>query len=169
MNDIIATVLRASVHRFIGRLGCDPELKTFDSGACVARANIAINKPGAKRGDGQQPDWFTVQLWDQAGVEFADQCRQGQLIDVTGRVKSERWTDRNTGEEKMRLVVMAEKWALVDSQAPQQPAPAAAPAVAPAAGVPAPAQHAAYAAAGYQPAPAAAAPPSPVDEDKIPF
>jgi hypothetical protein len=31
-------------------------------------------------------------------------------------VKSERWTDKNTGEEKMRLMVMAEKWALVDSQ-----------------------------------------------------
>jgi single-strand DNA-binding protein len=136
MNDIIATVLRASVHRFIGRLGGDPELKTFDSGACVARANIAINKPGAKKDDGQQPDWFTVQIWDQAGIEFADQCRKGQLLDVTGRVKSERWTDRN-GEEKTRLVVMAEQWALVDSQGQRQPAPAAAPAVAPAAGAPA--------------------------------
>jgi single-strand DNA-binding protein len=159
MNDIIATVLRASVHRFIGRLGGDPELKFFESGSCVARANIAINRPGSRRDDGQDPDWFTVQLWNEQGRDFADRCRKGQLIDVTGRVKTDRWTDRNTGEEKMRLLVLAEHWSLVE-----QPAPAAAPAAAPA---PA-AQHPAYAAAGHQPA-ASPPPAQAVGTDDIPF
>lgn len=145
-NEIIATVLRASVHRFIGRLGGDPETKFFDSGTSVTRGNIAINKPGAKRDDGQQPDWFTVEIWGADGQAFADQCRKGQLVDVTGRVKTERWNDRNTGEEKTRMVVTAETWAPVGVQG--QPAPAAA----------------APAAAGAPPAPAPA-----VTHDEIPF
>lgn len=151
-NEIIATVLRASVHRFIGRLGGDPETKFFDSGNSVTRANIAINKPGAKRDDGQAPDWFTVEIWGEDGQAFADQCRKGQLVDVTGRVKTERWNDRTTGEEKTRLVVTAEAWAALGAPG-QQAAAAPAPAAAPAAGAPAQA-----------PAPAA-----PVEQDAIPF
>ena len=149
MNDIIATVLRASVHRFIGRLGRDPETRFFDSGNSVTRANIAINKPGAKKDDGQAPDWLTVEIWGPEGQAFADQCCKGQLVDVVGRVKSERWTDR-AGEEKLQLVVTAETWTLVGGQGQQAPA-AAAPA---AAGAP----------------PAAAAPaPAAIDQDMIPF
>lgn len=127
MNDLIATVLRASVHRFIGRLGRDPEVRFFDSGNCVATASIGINRPGAKKDDGQAPDWLKVEIWGQQGQAFADACKKGQLIDVAGRVKTERWTDRNTCEEKVQLCVTAESWALVTppGQAPA-PAPAAA-------------------------------------------
>jgi hypothetical protein len=49
MNELIAQLLRSSCHRFIGRLGSDPEVRYFESGSAVANANIAINKPGAKR------------------------------------------------------------------------------------------------------------------------
>jgi single-strand DNA-binding protein len=124
MNEIIATVLRASVHRFIGRLGRDPEIRYFESGNCVANATMAINKPGAKKDDGQEPDWFKVEIWGEAASQFADQCKKGALIDVTGRVKTDRWTDRNTGEQKTQLVVTAEMWSIVPTQA--KPAPSAA-------------------------------------------
>jgi single-stranded DNA-binding protein len=55
MSELINQVLRASQHRFIGRMARDPELRSFDSGNCVANARILINKPGAKRDDGQAP------------------------------------------------------------------------------------------------------------------
>ena len=125
MNDIIATVLRASVHRFIGRLGRDPEVRYFETGNCVASVSIGINRPGAKKDDGQAPDWLKVEVWGDQGAAFADACKKGQLVDVTGRVKTERWTDRNTGEEKVQLCVTADQWSLVAPPAPA-PAPAAA-------------------------------------------
>lgn len=136
MNEIIATVLRASVHRFIGRLGRDPEARFFENGNCVANASIGINRPGAKKDDGTPPDWIKVEVWGEQGQAFADACRKGQLIDVTGRVKTDRWTDRATGEEKVQLVVTADQWSVVAT--PGAPAPAAAPATAPARPAPAP-------------------------------
>lgn len=118
MNELVAAVLRASQHRFVGRLGVDPEIKFLDSGSCVANARMAVNKPGSKRDDGQEPDWFKIELWGDKAQDFANQCRKGSLVDVTGRVKTERWTDRNTGEERTQLVITVETWAALSTNAP---------------------------------------------------
>lgn len=135
--NIITTVMRASSHRFVGRLGRDPEIRYFESGSSVTNASIGINVPGSKQGDGKQPDWFKVEIWGEDGQSFSDQCRKGDLVEVIGRVRMNRWTDRATGEEKMQLVITADSWSMVRSPGQGQggaaPAPAPAPAAAPAA------------------------------------
>jgi single-strand DNA-binding protein len=132
MNEHMAALLRASRHNFVGRLARDPEVKYLDSGNSVCNARILINKPGAKRDDGQQPDGFNLAIWGDQGVAFADQCRKGQLVEVVGRVKTDSWTDRNTGEVKNAWTVTVDRWAPVATGAPG-PAPSAAPAPRPAA------------------------------------
>lgn len=132
--NIITTVMRASSHRFVGRLGRDPEVRFLDSGKAVANGRIAINVPGSKQGDGKEPDWFKVEVWGEEAQAFADQCRKGDLVEVVGRVKSSRWQTQ-TGENKLELVVTADAWSLVRSAGQVQPAAAApapaAPALAP--------------------------------------
>jgi len=128
MSELIATVLRASQHRFIGRLTRDPELRTLQSGKSVANVRILINRPGAKRDDGQEPDGFKLELWNELALSFVDAHRKGDLCDVWGRVKSESWQDRTTGETRTGLVVAVDSWAPVGGQA--QPAPTARPAAA---------------------------------------
>ena len=157
MSEIIATVMRASVHHFIGRLGAEPEIKYLESGKVVAKGRIAVNQMGGRQG-GQDPppDWFTVEVWGDKAQGFVDQFHKGDLIEVAGRVKSSRWTDRQ-GVERVDLIVVTDVYRMV---AQGQGAPAAAPAqTAPApAAAPAPGQaQQAYAAAGWQP-PAQAAP-----------
>jgi len=112
-TEIMATVLRASCHQFIGRLGADVEVKYFDNGNVVAKGRIAINKPGAKRDDGQAPDWFTVEVWGEEGQAFADQAKKGDRIAVTGRVKTNKWTTK-AGEDRTDLIVTSEGWRLMD-------------------------------------------------------
>jgi single-strand DNA-binding protein len=87
---------------------------------------MAVNKPGAKRDDGQEPDWFKLELWGDKAQAFADSCTKGSLVDVTGRVKTETWKDRTTGEERRALTVQVEDWELVNKErkAPQKPAEA---------------------------------------------
>jgi single-strand DNA-binding protein len=149
MHPTITSLLRASLWRFIGRLGSDPEVRYFQSGAAVANARIAVNQPGAKRDDGLEPDWFKLEVWgaDEARA-FADTCRKGSLVDVSGRFKVETWTDR-TGEERTGTTIRVESWQPVGQQ--QSPAAAAPRPAAPA------------------PAPAAAAWASSNDDDGIPF
>jgi hypothetical protein len=99
VNELIAQLLRASQHRFIGRLARDPEMRYFESGSYVCNCRMLINKPGAKKDDGQEPDGFKLELWNQQAQAFADAAHKGDLVDVSGRVKTEAWTDRTTGEE----------------------------------------------------------------------
>jgi single-strand DNA-binding protein len=134
VNELIAQLLRASQHRFIGRLARDPEMRYFESGSYVCNCRMLINKPGAKKDDGQEPDGFKLELWNQQAQAFADAAHKGDLVDVSGRVKTEAWTDRTTGEERRALTVMVDDFKVIPRQGQGQPAPAtkaAAPAPAP--------------------------------------
>lgn len=162
-QEIIAAVLRASCHRFVGYLAADPEIRYLESGSVVAKARMPINKPGAKRGDGQEPDWFTIEVWGEQAQAFADQARKGSRVDVVGRVSTNRWNTRE-GDVRTDLIVKPEVWRLLQEPAAQAAA-APAPAAAPAAGAPAPAAAPVWQSPAAAPAPA----PSPMEDDSIPF
>lgn len=135
MNELLTQLLRAQTYRFIGRCGTTPEVKYFQSGAAVANVNIAINQPDAKKDDGKPADWIRLEVWgaDQAQA-FADACQKGTLVDVSGRVRSNSYTDRN-GEQKHQWVMKVEQWSPVGQQQPATSAATARPA-APAAAAP---------------------------------
>jgi single-strand DNA-binding protein len=97
-----------------------------------------------------------LEIWGEDGQRFADACRKGQEVHVVGRVKTDRWTDRNSGQERVALVCIVRQWQLIQQAA----APAAA------AAAPAPTQQPAHlAAAGWAPNPANGT----VAESDIPF
>lgn len=148
---IMATVLRASSHQFVGRLAWDPELKTFDSGKCVAKTRLLVNIPGSKRDDGSKPDPFTLELWGEDATRFVDACHKGDLVEVRGRCRTNRYQDRQ-GQQQLELVVNVDNWELLRQPGQQAPAPAPA------------AQPAHLAAAGWNSAPS-----SVEDHDEIPF
>jgi single-strand DNA-binding protein len=123
MNALIAQILRAEQHTFRGRLARDPESRYFENGSSVTTFRIAVNKPGAKRDDGQEPDWFKVEAWRELGEAMADTLKKGDLVEVTGRVKFETWTDR-VGEKQTTVCITADRFEAI----PTPGTPAAAPA-----------------------------------------
>jgi single-strand DNA-binding protein len=149
----------------MGRLGQEPKVRFLDGGSSVTNSSLAVNILGA---DGDTPpDWIKLEIWGETGQAFADAARKGDLVSVAGRVKTNSWTDRETGEIRKELMCRVEQWRVVEQnpQAPARPDPAHAATPAPAAdpfGGDAPAA---------APAPAArpAAPARPPVEDDIPF
>lgn len=126
MSEFINQVLRASVHTFIGRLARDPEARYLDSGKVVVNARMAVNRPGAKRDDGQEPDWFKLELWNDLASAFADTCHKGDLVRVEGRIASEQWTGQD-GQKRTGLVIKVDRWEPVVTRQQQAAAPAPAP------------------------------------------
>lgn len=130
MNETIAALLRSNLWTIPGNLGSDPELRTLGSGTAVCNFNLAVNRPGAKKGDGQQPDWFKVEVWGDQAMSAADTLRKGSRCIVTGRVRTERWTGKD-GQERTTTVIRADEWRCPDAApataggAPAQPAAAA--------------------------------------------
>ena len=105
----LSVITRAEQKVLIGRLGRDPELRTFQSGAFKAEASIAINRLGEK----DQSDWFKVEIWDAEGQRFTDDAKKGDLIEVSGRVRLEQWQDKQTGETKWQWLIRADDWRVV--------------------------------------------------------
>ena len=127
MNETIAALLRSAAWTIPGNLGSDPELRALGSGTAVCNFNLAVNRPGAKKGDGQQPDWFKVEVWGDDAQRAADTLRKGSRCIVTGRARTERWTGKD-GQERTTTVIRADEWRTPDeapSAATARPAAAA--------------------------------------------
>ena len=99
----------------VGRAGRDPELRFFESGSTVAHLTLAVNKASSNREE--EPDWFNLEIWGKQAQVAADYVRKGSLIGVVGRMTSEHWSDRNTGERRSKSVVKVERLALLSSRA----------------------------------------------------
>jgi single-strand DNA-binding protein len=132
VNELFTQLIQCNQWRFIGRLGADPELRCFQSGASVCNARLLVNKPGQKRDDGQKPYSFKLELWNDKAQEFVDAAGKGDLIDVEGRVKTETWDDRNTGEKRHGLVMTVEAWEVLAKPGQHHQQQATTPAPAPA-------------------------------------
>jgi single-strand DNA-binding protein len=155
MNELLTQLIECNQWRFIGRLGADPEMRFLESGLSVCNARLLVNKPGQKRDDGQKPHGFKLTIWEQKAQAFADAVKKGDLVDVTGRVKSETWNDRTTGEQRTGVVMNVETFEVLAK--PGQPQ-----------------QSAAQSGPGGSPAPAKAAPQpawnsGPISDEEVPF
>lgn len=109
-----------------GRAGRDPELKYFESGSMVANLSLAVN--AAKKVE--DADWFELKIWGKTAQIAADYVKKGSQIAVTGRMSTERWVDKNTGEKRQKFVVNVDRLSLLGSKGDNesQSQPAAAPA-----------------------------------------
>jgi len=139
-----------------GRAGRNPEVRYFESGTMVANLTMAVNRMSRD----EEPDWFNLEIWGKQAQVAADYVRKGSLIGIIGSVRNEKWTDRNSGQERIKTVIRVDRLELMGSKKDNQQEAPAAPAA------PAPAAPAA-------PAPVRAAAPvwdSPVsDSDEVPF
>lgn len=96
----------------IGNLGGDPEIKYFESGAAVATFSIALNNL-PKNGVEQPPDWIEIKAWDKQAQVAADYLRKGSKVGIVGRLKQEKWVDRQTGENRYKINVVASRLELL--------------------------------------------------------
>lgn len=138
-----------------GNLTRDPELRTTQSGTSVLSMAVAVNER-VKRGDQweDRPSFVDVTVWGARAEALAKFLRKGLRVAVSGRLRQDRWQDKQTGENRSRLGIVADE---VDVMTPRDGAQ----------GRQAPAQQQAQQAAIPYAAPAPAQQ-DPYDED-IPF
>jgi single-strand DNA-binding protein len=76
--------------QLIGRIGRDPEKRTFDGGISVTRFSVAVSEK-YKNKAGEQietTEWFNIDCWGKL-AEVAEQWfKKGQLVYVQGAMKS---------------------------------------------------------------------------------
>lgn len=139
----------------IGNLTRDPELKYLPSGSAIANFGLAINRTWTKDGQKQEEVTFVdITLFGKVAEVAGQYVRKGQPLLVEGRLKTEEWTDKTSGQKRSKLVVIGENIQLLARKEDGQAA------------APAPARQAAPARAA---APASKIPAGSEDFDQVPF
>lgn len=87
----------------IGRLTADPELRFSASGVAVARIALAFNSR-KRQDDGTWVDdkvfFIRATAFRQLAENAAETLHKGVEVAVSGRLETEQWEDRNSGEKR---------------------------------------------------------------------
>lgn len=106
-----------------GRLGKDPETKSFSTGTSKTTFSVATSHRYIKDGEKkEETEWFNIECWGKTGETIAKWFQKGSRINLTGRIKTDEYQDK-AGEKKRFTRVMLDTFEFVDS-AKERPAAA---------------------------------------------
>lgn len=87
----------------VGHLGRDAESKFLSNGTNVASFSLATSfKP--KNGD-ERTEWHNIEAFGKEGI--VPYLTKGKQIYVEGRIQTDTWEDRDTGEKKYKTKIVA--------------------------------------------------------------
>ncbi len=81
----------------LGNLGKDPEIRTLESGAKLARFPLATNEY-YKGKDGElveRTEWHNVVLWHQRAELAEKYLQKGSQVYLEGRLQTRQWDDKD--------------------------------------------------------------------------
>ena len=118
----------------VGNVGVDPEVRTLESGTKVARVRLATTERIYNRQTQESKDyteWHTVILWGGLADVADKYVRKGSQLYIEGRIRSNKWTDKD-GIERTTVEIVAGDMKLLgrrgDAPASASPMPSSQPA-----------------------------------------
>jgi len=87
----------------IGRLGRDPELRVTQGGTSVAKFSLAVDR----HDEAKTTDWFEVTCFGKVAENTGQYMRKGCMVGITGRLRQDTWTDKQSGQNRSKVTVAA--------------------------------------------------------------
>ena len=97
--------------KIIGNLVSEPEVRFTTKGTPVANFSLGINETYRVEDEQRQITTFVeVQVWGPSAENFAKLVRKGQEVFIEGALRQDRWEDKQSGGNRSKLFVKAERW-----------------------------------------------------------
>jgi single-strand DNA-binding protein len=124
----------------VGNLTRDPELRYTPKGMAIAKVGLAVNRnwtseSGEKK---EEVTFVDVDIFGRTAENVAQYMKKGRPILIEGRLRLDQWDDKQTGQKRSRLGVVAETVQFLGSptgggdggggEAPRRSSPPSAPA-----------------------------------------
>lgn len=107
--------------QLIGRLGRDPESKFTPTGKRVAHFSLAVSQRWKSAGETKEyTEWVNVEAWGRLGEVCQEYLRKGSLVYLEGRLKTEKYEDKE-GETKYYTKVVALSLQFLDRKEKDEP------------------------------------------------
>ncbi len=94
----------------VGNLTRQPELRKTKNGTPVAELGIALNRSwNGENGQKQEETTYVdVTVWGRSAENAAQYLQKGRSVLIEGRLQMETWQDKQSGEDRSKLRVVAE-------------------------------------------------------------
>ena len=99
----------------VGRLTRDPELKYTPSNVAVATFSLAVNRNFKNQAGDREADFISCIMWRQQAENFANWCKKGNLVGITGRIQTRSY-DNQQGQRVYVTEVVAENFQMLESR-----------------------------------------------------
>ena len=111
----------ASVNKVIivGNLGRDPEMRTFPSGDQVANVTIATTDRWRDKNTGENKEsteWHRVVFNGRLAEIVGQYLRKGSQIYIEGSLRTRKWTDQASGQERYATEIRADSMQMLGSR-----------------------------------------------------
>jgi len=131
----------------VGNVGQDPEVRYMPSGSAVAEVSVATTEQWKDKNNGEKQErteWHRITFFGRLAEIVGEYIKKGSQIYVEGSIRTEKWQDKQ-GNDRYTTKIIANEMQMLggrtggsagfnqdtpqqQQRAPQQQAPAAAPA-----------------------------------------
>ena len=99
----------------LGNVTRDPEVRYTPKGSAVCDLGVAVNRAyttdsGEKR---EEVTFVDVTLWGRTAEVASEYLKKGRPVFIEGRLQMDTWDDKQTGQKRSRLRVVAENMQLL--------------------------------------------------------
>jgi single-strand DNA-binding protein len=94
----------------VGNMTRDPELRYTSNGKAIAKIGLAVNRAwttetGEKK---EEVTFVDVDMFGRTAENVSQYMRKGSPILIEGRLRLDQWDDKQTGQKRSKLGVVAE-------------------------------------------------------------
>lgn len=95
----------------IGNLGNDPEIRFMPDGQKVATISVATTERWTDKQSKERrerTEWHKVVFYRGLADVAGEHLKKGSQVFIEGKLRTEQWTDKDTGADRSRVVIVAE-------------------------------------------------------------
>lgn len=96
-----------------GRLAADPELRFSQSGTAMARMRVVAADRRLNQQSGEWEDgdtlWIDVTAFKKLAENLVESVKKGDLLVITGKIRTEEWDDRESGQKRSKIAMIADE------------------------------------------------------------
>lgn len=126
----------ASVNKaiLVGNIGRDPEVRYSPDGAAICNITLATTSQWKDKASGErreETEWHRVVFYNRLAEIAGEYLRKGRSVYVEGRIKTRKWQDKETGQDRYATEIIGEQMQMLGGrdddgghrEAPQRTAP----------------------------------------------
>lgn len=101
-----------------GNLTRDPELRTTPNGAQVCSFSVAVNRVyrDANGNSQESVSYLDCVAWGRLAETISQYAKKGSGVLVSGRLDQRSWEDKQTGQKRSRVEIVAEDFNFIGSR-----------------------------------------------------